>query len=628
MSPQGPHHSSSGHAQFGDHGHIIWREDTEEDLFLSRPRKFRDLIRPPTVRQWLVEGKIHREQFERQQSRFELFFDLVFVAFAHHLSDAAAESATGINFLRFVLTFYPAWSLWAEFRTFMNQSGTDDTVTRLTVLFLMAVLVGYSANASAINFDFGHTSNEAAAEATPAATEAIGEAAHELIRRATSSEEAPAVDGRQALVAATAFFMAGRGIRLPMIAVYAWNLPHFAHAFLAQGALHLMVLLLLMPCLWVTSATTVIVLVVVAIFVDVFGRFLPAVLIFTSKWLQRHAHRPQPDPEASQSEEPVEKKSFFHSKRHVPAINIEHHIERTVSFVIIVLGEIVISVVYHVTSTSLGLSMVYFRAVLGLVIAFNIAAIYFDVSGTGTSVHAVRRHWFSAVAWDQLHWPFSCALILCGAAISRIVTTEESSDVSNGIRWYFCGGLGASMFALAAMGAAHRNLEPPGLTRFSRAVMLGARVVVGIALILLPIAKAENLSSTELLGVATALTGLVVMVEVYGKLHSPAALLHASSESVASSSTLEDYDGVATPANEEEKAAAIALDDDCICRTWCEWVEMEKARKTQRRRAAKEQKAERRLHGDKKHERHQRRWQLLQHQRKTEDPLACAITGY
>ncbi|KAH7106753.1 hypothetical protein BKA62DRAFT_684984 [Auriculariales sp. MPI-PUGE-AT-0066] len=651
MSPGGGtgEEGPSWYKHLGPADHIIFREDSEEDLFLARPRKWRDLVRPFVVRQWLLEGKIHRERSERQQSRYELFFDLVFVAFAHHLSDAAAESANGSNLLRFILTFYPAWSLWSEFRTFMNQSGTDDVVTRVTVLFLMAALVGYSANASAINFDFGHTSEEGSAvaageasnatEAAPEAAQAVGEAVHELIRRAATGEggEEHPVDGRLALVASAAFFMVGRGLRLPMIILYAWSLPQFSHAFRAQGLLHLTVLLLVMPCLWVKSANTVIALTIVAIFVDVFGRFIPALFLYTTQFYLRRAQRKSRDIEAAEGAVPPpgEKNSFFYATRPYPALNIEHHIERTVSFIIIVLGEIVISVVYQVTGTSLGLSMMYFRAVLGLIIAFNVAAIYFDMSGTGLSVHPLRRHWFSAVFWDQLHWPLSCALILCGAAISRLVTTEDSFDVASGIRWYFCGGLGAAMVALGAMGAAHRNLEPLGLTRLSSAFLHGMRVAVGVALILLPIANSKHLSSTELLGVATALTGGVVLLEVYGKLHSSAALLQASSESVAASSgTFADEDdaplGIGEDAqlDNEEKAAAIALgDDDNTCRTWRDWIEMEKARKAERRRLARKQKFMQHYQADATVAKQNRRWRKIQRQCNTDDPVACAAVG-
>lgn len=45
----------------------------------------------------------YRERRERIPSRFELFFDLVFVAIAHQLSDTAAERADAAGFVHFVL---------------------------------------------------------------------------------------------------------------------------------------------------------------------------------------------------------------------------------------------------------------------------------------------------------------------------------------------------------------------------------------------------------------------------------------------------------------------------------------------------------------------------------------------
>jgi low temperature requirement protein LtrA len=53
----------------------------------------------------------YREKGERVPSRFELFFDLVFVAIAHQLSEAAAEHAGGPGLLLFVLV--SIWSVWS-----------------------------------------------------------------------------------------------------------------------------------------------------------------------------------------------------------------------------------------------------------------------------------------------------------------------------------------------------------------------------------------------------------------------------------------------------------------------------------------------------------------------------------
>ncbi|CAG8773764.1 6197_t:CDS:2, partial [Acaulospora colombiana] len=46
----------------------------------------------------------YREKKERVPSRFELFFDLVFVAIAHSLSEVAAEHAGGPGLAQFILS--------------------------------------------------------------------------------------------------------------------------------------------------------------------------------------------------------------------------------------------------------------------------------------------------------------------------------------------------------------------------------------------------------------------------------------------------------------------------------------------------------------------------------------------
>ncbi len=91
-----------------------------------------------------------REAVDRQSSKFELFFDLLFVGMIHQISDAAAESPTGLGFARYVLTFCPAYSIWNDVRDTMNQFGSDDLFQRLHILWIMILLVGYSNNASSI----------------------------------------------------------------------------------------------------------------------------------------------------------------------------------------------------------------------------------------------------------------------------------------------------------------------------------------------------------------------------------------------------------------------------------------------------------------------------------------------
>lgn len=92
----------------------------------------------------------YREAKERQASRFELFFDLLFVGIIHQISDAATESPTGAGLAKYVLTVCPAYSIWSDVRDIVNQFGTDDVTQRAYILWIMILLVGYSNNASSI----------------------------------------------------------------------------------------------------------------------------------------------------------------------------------------------------------------------------------------------------------------------------------------------------------------------------------------------------------------------------------------------------------------------------------------------------------------------------------------------
>ena len=45
--------------------------------------------------------------------------------------------------------------------------------------------------------------------------------------------------------------------------------------------------------------------------------------------------------------------------------------------------------------------------------------------------------------------------------------TQDPENVSQAIRWYFGGGLGCSLFSLAAIGMTHRGLDPTGYVALS-----------------------------------------------------------------------------------------------------------------------------------------------------------------
>jgi hypothetical protein len=134
------------------------------------------------------------------------------------------------------------------------------------------------------------------------------------------------------------------------------------------------------PLLFVTSPTAIIVLSLVGLCYDMMGAYLIGLGSLELKRQFRNARKissREGDPEirSQHSHSPVQEKTPLAASIYIPgafiyipkecnfgltlvfiAINIEHHIERTASFVIIILGEMVMEVVYKSTTGSIGLS--------------------------------------------------------------------------------------------------------------------------------------------------------------------------------------------------------------------------------------------------------------------------------
>jgi hypothetical protein len=75
--------------------------------------------------------------------------------------------------VRFVLVFWPSWSIWEEARKYSNLSGTDDVglslnikyqadhqlLHRFWILIGTITIIGYSANASAVRLEVSKASD-------------------------------------------------------------------------------------------------------------------------------------------------------------------------------------------------------------------------------------------------------------------------------------------------------------------------------------------------------------------------------------------------------------------------------------------------------------------------------------
>lgn len=560
--PEKPHKTIS---DFGPGNVAFWDDGYESD----NESRFtvRSFVKPFVIKQWLHRGKLYRERRERVPSRFELFFDLVFVAIAHQLSEAAAEQASGAGAAQFILTFFPTWSLWSEFRAFVNASGTDDILQRVGVLYMMALLIGYTANASAISVFLP--------ENVETHSSTGGESVVEHIARAVSSEEiTPVASGERdpALVTAVVFYLLARGLRAGFLLMYAKALPQFRTALLFQLAHQVTGLVIVFPLLFVYSKPVIIALASLAMALDILLRYSVAMYRLVLP------HKPIVEKEEEVSDSQVEamavepckgdkdprnmcafdKDMNIRSEGFIPALNIEHFLERTAAFVVIVLGEMVLVVVYRATGARAGFQNIYGSAICGLILAFNLCWLYFDAECSLRFLHAIRRHWFTGLTFTNLHFPLCASLILVSAAMSRM--TQDPDNVSQPLRWYFGGGLSCAMFSMAAIGATHRGLDPTGTRRLGRRTQLGSRLAAAVIFACLPL---SNLAPLELLGVAAGVTSFLVICETYGKLHrgEPLAKMNASEEAAAEAARNQHTDDVMEKGDDGETKGSARKED-------------------------------------------------------------------
>ncbi|CAJ0899842.1 6072_t:CDS:10 [Entrophospora sp. SA101] len=228
------------------------------------------------------------------------------------------------------------------------------------------------------------------------------------------------------------------------------------------------------------------------------------------------------------------------------ALNIEHWSERLGTFTIICLGEGMFGILYTGINSypdgQLG------KALLGLLISYNLHWIYFDVDASRQYLHALRRHVFTGVLFGMVHFPLNMSLIAFGSSLGKIVmfmdfngaqdipmppsyedhllsyeispspatettTTEHSFPIQQ--QWLLCGSLALAFYCLAFIGCLHKGLDTVSCTRIPKRVRIGFRCIVGTIFVFLPLAHLDTLNLTFTLAM---LSFAQVMLETYGRL--------------------------------------------------------------------------------------------------------------
>ncbi|CAD6920460.1 unnamed protein product [Tilletia controversa] len=519
------------------------------------PISWGHLFKRPLIRQWLHNGKLYREEDEREPSRFELFFDLSFVGIIHLLADGAAESATAINVAKFVLTFAPAWSIWLDVRGFINISGTDDVWQRIYILLMMILLAGYAANATGIKIEnFGLAAHAAqlaelmgeggeggagaGGEGGTSVAEGLlggeggggggggghGEAsAGEHARRllvnhvgpwllkrseaasaGAAEEEVPPLSHylangyyflegyEHALRSAIIFFLVAKCIRLLLFLIYGALLPKFRKALWLNGLALTLIAAVSIPLTFVSSPELIIILWTAGIAVDVFSRYFIALGLQLMHARQKHRGET----------------SF------IPAGSIEHIMERMVLFTILIIGEAILVSNYTAQTGTFGLSYEFGRSALAVTLAFLICWLFFDADAARTFVHALRRNWFTSISFTTLHLPLCASLVLMASAMHKLVAEDE---VEQGYLWYFSGSLSVTILCIAGIGILHHSLDKYKSALMPHHMRIFWRLVASALIASLPMLK-DEWRSLPFLGTHVAILAWLVAFETIGKI--------------------------------------------------------------------------------------------------------------
>lgn len=104
------------------------------------------LFKTPVLRQYFHKGILWRASGSEEVQSFELFIDLLYVGIIAVNGDATAENPTGLSLLRFVITFTLSYKIWNDMAILISWFETDDIFQRVSILFLIACLFGYTTN--------------------------------------------------------------------------------------------------------------------------------------------------------------------------------------------------------------------------------------------------------------------------------------------------------------------------------------------------------------------------------------------------------------------------------------------------------------------------------------------------
>ncbi|KAH0594232.1 hypothetical protein MHUMG1_08071 [Metarhizium humberi] len=450
------------------------------------------LAKRPVVRQWFHRNVLWRGSEQTEIMAVELFFDLLYVGIIHSNGEHMSEEPNGEELLRFAVTFIMSWKIWTDVTMALSWFETDDVLTRLEILFEIALLLAcvlpnlisrcQSANRRSFTTNMTNCF--------------VDDPAHNTYTQLVS------------------FYLAARLLFAVHYVVIAYLVP------MVRGAMITSAITVLVPsALWIASIHVEMPgrlgLIWPALALDMYGSG-----IFIG--LFRYARSAGADTSMGKK---LNKLFEFY-----PAMNIEHKVERMNAFVSLVLGYSVVGILFQ-SNGGYNVNAFLGKAVLGLMQAFFFNWIYFDVDASTINVHAIRHSANGAVLWQFAHLPFVMGYIVATSALSTLVlaldvpnterdqlrppySVRAEEHLSSGVRFFYCQGLAIALLSMAFISLSHSHRTPPTM-RLSKPVRLINRVLVCIIMFLLPMAT--HLDSLSLISTTLGLTAYVLIVELWGK---------------------------------------------------------------------------------------------------------------
>jgi len=197
----------------------------------------------------------------------------------------------------------------------------------------------------------------------------------------------------------------------------------------------------------------------------------------------------------------------------------------------LVFGYSVVAIIYQ-NAASFGLNAFFGKAVLGLLQAFCFNWIYFELDGADLYTHAIRRSAVSSLLWASATLPFIMSFVLAAGSLSKLVLATDCNDakledlteiyseksdqeIPEGLRWFYCVGLGISLLCMGIISLCHHHKESSGhLIRIPKRKRLTNRFAVCIILFCLPLV--HSLNSLQLISTTTGLIIWVLLLELWG----------------------------------------------------------------------------------------------------------------